>query len=699
MKKFFVVTILSFWFFSGSVYSAGQLTADSSMVHLRKNLINIILRNKPKDETIASILLLIQPDGSFSDINYSDRTRGEWPLRNHLNRLMAMTVSWKSPQSSYYNTPKLKKLIFRALNHWLLNDYINPNWWYPEIGIPRLLGQIMVVLKDDLSEQQIADGLKILNRSHMGLTGQNKVWLAQNVIYRSLLTGDIQLIELAAKSISEEIIVTEREGIQPDFSFHQHGPQQQFGNYGLAFASDMCDWAIIFEGTPFSFDQQKIAVLHNYLLKGLRWVVWKDKYDISACGRQLFPDAQTEKAHMLSEILKMFSVADSVNKEQYLSALHDFDGNIHFWRSDMTIHRRAGFYSSVKMASNRVAGAESCNSENIQGYHLGDGATYFYQSGDEYTDIFPFWDWKKIPGTTTLQDSSNLPILNASGYRIKSDFVGGVSDGLNGIAVLQYHRDSLRAVKSWFFFDAAIICLGAGIKTNLDKVVTTSVNQSFLKSDVLMSQNGKSVVLNVGIHEYHDVNWVIQDNWGYFFPGNAKVYLENGPRTGAWSYVMGPMSNKKLMTNIFQLWFDHGSRPQNGSYTYIVLPNSTSENINKTGEEFEITSNTDELQSVRSKNGRFTGIVFYRKGTCMINSHLKIASDGPSVVLFTSKDGKDVVSISDPTHLQSVITLTIFGKTSIKPGEMVSVDQSKNLITISVRLPTGGEAGRTVVIK
>ena len=121
MKKFFVVTILSFWFFSGSVYSAGQLTADSSMVHLRKNLINIILKNKPKDASIASILLLIQPDGSFSDINYSDRTRGEWPLRNHLNRLMAMTVSWKSPQSSYYNTPKLKKLIFRALNNWLLN--------------------------------------------------------------------------------------------------------------------------------------------------------------------------------------------------------------------------------------------------------------------------------------------------------------------------------------------------------------------------------------------------------------------------------------------------------------------------------------------------------------------------------------------------------------------------------------------------
>ena len=30
----------------------------------------------------------------------------------------------------------------------------------------------------------------------------------------------------------------------------------------------------------------------------------------------------------------------------------------------------------------------------------GDGCTFVYRSGDEYRDIFPVWDWSKVPGTT-----------------------------------------------------------------------------------------------------------------------------------------------------------------------------------------------------------------------------------------------------------------------------------------------------------
>ena len=42
---------------------------------------------------------------------------------------------------------------------------------------------------------------------------------------------------------------------------------------------------------------------------------------------------------------------------------------------------------SVKMCSNRVLGAETVNKENIQGYHMGDGVTFLYQSNKEYENI------------------------------------------------------------------------------------------------------------------------------------------------------------------------------------------------------------------------------------------------------------------------------------------------------------------------
>lgn len=71
------------------------------------------------------------------------------------------------------------------------------------------------------------------------MTGQNKVWLAGNVLVRALLQEDKELVRQARDTIVSEIVTGQTEGIQPDWSFHQHGTQQQFGNYGLAFLASM----------------------------------------------------------------------------------------------------------------------------------------------------------------------------------------------------------------------------------------------------------------------------------------------------------------------------------------------------------------------------------------------------------------------------------------------------------------------------
>lgn len=47
-----------------------------------------------------------------------------------------------------------------------------------------------------------------------------------------------------------EIVLGKPEGIKSDWSFHQHGPQQQMGNYGLSFLSNMCLYVEIFAHTP-----------------------------------------------------------------------------------------------------------------------------------------------------------------------------------------------------------------------------------------------------------------------------------------------------------------------------------------------------------------------------------------------------------------------------------------------------------------
>ena len=58
------------------------------------------------------------------------------------------------------------------------------------------------------------------------------------------------------------------EGIQRDFSFHQHGPQLYNGGYGLTFMIDMCNYATVLAGTRYAFAHDKLSLLADHLFEG-----------------------------------------------------------------------------------------------------------------------------------------------------------------------------------------------------------------------------------------------------------------------------------------------------------------------------------------------------------------------------------------------------------------------------------------------
>ena len=659
--------------------------------HVIKDILSATVVLKQAD----SLANAMKPDGSWPDIDYADKTRGSWPVNDHLIRLDDMAIVYSKGSDNNTNKAFLQKQILLGLDYWLKNDFICPNWWYPQIGVPRAMAPVLLLMEDQLTPPQLAAGLKILDRAKIGMTGQNKVWLSGNVIFRSLLNGDTAAIEAAVKAIEGEIVVSNGEGIQPDFSFHQHGTQQQFGNYGSAYAGDMLKWAEIFEGTSYQFDQAKISILRNYLLEGMRWIIWKHKMDISACGRQLFPGAQQDKANSIQRIYSKMPLVDRANQSQYLSAMNDFSGNRHFWKSDMTVHRRNNFYVSVKMSSTRVGGAESCNEENVQGYHLGDGATYFYQSNNEYADIFPFWDWKMIPGTTCVHDAVPLPVLPCSGYNIPSDFVGGVSDGNNGIATLAYTRDSLTAQKSWFFFDDAIICVGAGISTPRDSEVRTTINQSFLHGSVTVHQAGKAADIAPGVHHLEKVKWLTHDNWAYYFPSSGSIELSNRPQEGDWHNVLRRMPSSKINASLFTLWINHGAKPRDASYAYYVFPSANARSIEATANTISVTSNTSLLQVIENSKTHTSGMVFVQPGQASTKNFGIIAADHGCVIMIGKKYAATQMDIADPTHQLTSLRITVPGRRSCAMAT-AAFQADKNTTTFDVPLPQGADAGKTV---
>ena len=180
--------------------------------------------------------------------------------------------------------------------------------------------------------------------------------------------------------------------------------------------------------------------------------------DIGSCGRQLESKAPVKKGLALMRVMAQMAYVDPAHAAEYQAFVErnlnpdqapPLEGNRYFWGSDYLIHRRAGFFAALKMSSNRVIGAETCNSENLSGYHLGDGMLLIQRSGDEYHDIQPVWNWRRLPGTTCLQTPGPLPPPYSS--RVPTDFTGGLSDGVNGYAAMDYKRPGISARKSWFF--------------------------------------------------------------------------------------------------------------------------------------------------------------------------------------------------------------------------------------------------------
>jgi chondroitin AC lyase len=686
MKKTYILLFIVTFFYS---HIFAQDKYSESLRQLHDNVIEYIISGASKNDLIKGYLISLKEDGSWADIDYSSKERGDWPPANHLRRTLEITKAYNIRNTEFYHQKWVSDKIHQAINFWFDNDYICPNWWYPEIGIPQILNPIMILMESELTENEKQRGIKILNRSKLGMTGQNKVWLAGNVLLKSLLIQDENAIRIAAEAIQDELIVTTNEGVQPDWSYHQHGPQLQFGNYGLSYISDMIKWISILRNTPYRFDENKVKILRNYLLEGQRWVTWKQRYDISACGRQLFPGSQVTKATSLSQnFIKMEKIDDTYAK--LYSKANDYknlSGNHHFWRSDFQVQRTPKYYFSIKMCSERVCGAESCNSENIQGYHMGDGVTFLYQTQEEYENIFPFWDWRKIPGITTHQMKTKLPILNCQGYHIQSRFVGGISNGENGIAVMDYNRDGLKARKSWFMFDDMIICLGAGICSYEHLPVTTTINQSFFKGKVAIEKVNKKT----GEKSFEDKpSWILHDKVGYYFPDGGNWELETKQVEGSWNRVASRLSDKILKAPIFKLWLEHGINPQCESYQYVLIPHASINKMKRIKANFPfVIRNDTSRQEIIEKKQNIAGVVFYNAENSDILGGIEV--DQPCLIMLKKVKKSIQFSVADPTQLLNEINITLEGKYN-----GINAITKENKTFLKVLLPKGNEAGKTI---
>lgn len=155
---------------------------------LRAQFLEQYAREAPEARTVEGYVQALRPDGSWPDIDYANKEPGSWLTQRHLSRLLAMAAAYNKPNHPLAGNAELRTAILKTLGHWTEKDYVNPNWWYPQIGVPQTMAPILILMGPTIPPELKAQTIqRVLGRSKMGMTGQNKVWLAGIAFMKGLL--------------------------------------------------------------------------------------------------------------------------------------------------------------------------------------------------------------------------------------------------------------------------------------------------------------------------------------------------------------------------------------------------------------------------------------------------------------------------------------------------------------------------------
>jgi hypothetical protein len=242
----------------------------------------------------------------------------------------------------------------------------------------------------------------------------------------------------------------------------------------------------------------------------------------------------------------------------------------------------------------------------------------------------------------------------------------------------------------------AMMCMGAGITLNKAVEVATSVNQCLLKGNITVSH--EETVETIGsnsntVNNYTDLRWVHHDNVGYIFPENAAITVKNQRQQGSWSLINSTGSATLMRSYIFNVAISHGSSPTNSQYQYIVAPGQSLENFQQYAQNhgYVVVRNDNAVQAVRNDILHKAGIVFYSAATVDLGNGLTVTADKPALVLIEQEGANYQLSVADPKHNATSVSLTL--NKQLSGANVVSAGTST---TITFTLPTGDYTGSSV---
>ncbi|GAA2209973.1 polysaccharide lyase 8 family protein [Nonomuraea monospora] len=610
------------------------------------------------------------------------------------------------------------------------------NWWFWEIGTPAELSRACVLLGDRLDAGRLDAYLGAIDRfcpdadrragwPDASESGANRADKAAIVAFRGVAGRHAGKLALARDGLSDVRdggrhsvfgYVDAGDGFHRDGSFIQHAVVAYTGSYGLSLLIAVAETVALLHGSPWEVSDPGRRVVLDAVERSFAPFMYDgllmDTVRGRAATRQAFPDSVAGHAAIgavlllarsapepyrsrFEELAKGWiergkalpylehaSVAETrravaVLDDKTSEAAPGPSGHFVFPAMDRVVHRRPGWAVAISMSSHRTAAYEAINGENRHGWYTGDGMTYLYASDHDHygRDFWPTVNPYRLPGVTV--DPRPRADLDFQVHRPPTPWAGGVVlDGQYGVSAMELISDgaSLRARKSWFCLDGAVVALGSGITSFDGRTVETVIE-----------------------NRATDVEPHLGDGWvhlagvgGYVFEG-ARMLVET--RTGRWRDINTGDDTagafEPVTRRYVTFWFDHGVNPFDACYAYVLLPNASRERTRsfRGTRPARVLSNTAELQAVRTRS--LFGAVFWTAGSAWIMS-----ADKPCVVMARRASQRLLLSVADPTRTADAVTIT-FSRTMggvVRADDTVTVHTGKKP-TIVVEV--GGSMGRS----
>lgn len=699
MRKFLFAILLCIVeiLYCGNLFSLNRCVVKSKEVEasdfdiITKRIVDDIkLKIALDDSRVELYMNLWNNNGTFPDINYQSTDRALWEPLRHLDRMLEIGVAFVSPESHYYKDESVKRMLDAMLLYWHTKEPRSTNWYQNEIAEPQRMGMFLMLIQNcgfhripqDLFDKSL-DRLKNNGGDPSEQTGANRVDVALHWLYRACLTRNSDLLKLSMEYIYSPIMYTmNSEGLQCDNSYTQHGRQLHIGQYGDAFLDGITKASCYAIGTSVALSGERLAILSKFVRDTYLSVIRGSHIAYNVIGRaSTRPDALQRRSSTV--LMDRMILLDPIHADKYKQAKDRLTGSKsaeyciesksrYFYKTNYSVHIRPEYVMDLRFVSKDVVKNEQGvgNKEAYKQYFLSDGSTGIFIKGDEYENIFPVWDYTKIPGVT-CPNVEKIPVDESYITYGQADIAGGVTDSVYNVSAYQYvdkrYGIGTSANKAWFFFDKEIVCLGNNICSTSQNEVNTTINQCSLDGKIIVSVNGKSILVDRGRHVFVDsLEWILHGQIGYFFLQNSKVKLDAENRTGNWKNINGNY-DQEISKDVFTLCISHGIKPTQEKYAYAIVPDmqSVEDARNYDMNKMKILENSEYQQAIYHAQLDVYGIVFY-KPSVFEKSGIRLKVDQPCVLMLKNINKMGTTELHVASLLKNASEIHIDIETPLK---------------------------------